>query len=73
MKREKHEVAPPLIVERRWFQNDRDHRSHILEASSLRVQVCGEGDIGVGADVDRAIIVIILGNRDPLGSDELLF
>jgi hypothetical protein len=30
MKREKHEVAPPLVVGRRGFQNDRDHRSYIL-------------------------------------------
>jgi hypothetical protein len=27
MKHEKHEVAPLLVVGRRWFQNDRDHRS----------------------------------------------
>jgi hypothetical protein len=25
MKREKHEVTPPLVVVRRGFQNDRDH------------------------------------------------
>jgi hypothetical protein len=35
--------------------------------------VCGEGGIGVGADVDRAIVVVVLGDRDPLGSGELLF
>jgi hypothetical protein len=37
------------------------------------VQVRSEGSIEVGADIDRAIIVVVLGNRDPLGSDELLF
>jgi hypothetical protein len=37
------------------------------------MQVRGEGGIGVGADVDGAIIVIILGKRDPLGSGGLLF
>jgi hypothetical protein len=37
------------------------------------VQVSGEGSIGVGADIDGAIVVVILGNRDPLGSGELLF
>jgi hypothetical protein len=26
MKREKHEVTPPLVVGRRGFQIDRDHR-----------------------------------------------
>jgi hypothetical protein len=36
------------------------------------VQVGGEGGVGVGAGVDGAI-VIVLGNRDPLGSGELLF
>jgi hypothetical protein len=72
-KREKHEVAPPLVVGRRWFQDDRDHRSYILKTGSLRVQVCGEGGVGVGAGVDRAIVVVVLGNRDPLGSGELLF
>jgi hypothetical protein len=35
--------------------------------------VCGEGGVGVGAGVDGAIIIIILGKRDPLSSDELLF
>jgi hypothetical protein len=38
----------------------------------MRMQVHGEGGIGVGADVDGAII-IILGDHDPLGSGELLF
>jgi hypothetical protein len=52
-KREKHEVASPLVVRRRWFQDDRDHRSYILETG--------------------AIVVVVLGNRDPLGSGELLF
>jgi hypothetical protein len=39
----------------------------------LRMQVRGEGGIGVGAGVDGAIIVIILGDHDPLRSNELLF
>jgi hypothetical protein len=39
----------------------------------LRVQVHSEGGIGVGAGIDGAIIVIFLGDRDPLGSGELLF
>jgi hypothetical protein len=37
------------------------------------VQVRDHGGIRVGAGVDEAIIVIILGDNDPLGSDELLF
>jgi hypothetical protein len=36
-KHEKHEVAPPLAVGRRGFQNNCDHRSYILEANSLRL------------------------------------
>jgi hypothetical protein len=72
-KREKHEVVPPLVVGRRWFQDDRDHRSYTLEIGSLRVQVRGEGGVGVGAGVDGAIVVVVLGDRDPLGSGELLF
>jgi hypothetical protein len=35
--------------------------------------VRGEGGVRVGADVDGAIIVIILEKCDPLGSGELLF
>jgi hypothetical protein len=46
---------------------------YIPEADGLRVQVCGEGSVGVGADVDGAIVIIILGDHDPLGSGELLF
>jgi hypothetical protein len=72
-KHEKHVVVPPLVVGRGGFQNDRDHRSYILEADSVCVQVRGEGGVGVGADVDRAIVVVVLGDRDPLGSGELLF
>jgi hypothetical protein len=72
-KREKHEVMPPLVVERRGFQNDRDHRSYVLEAGSLRMQVRSEGGVEVGADIDGVIVVIILGDRDPLGSGEILF
>jgi hypothetical protein len=72
-KREKHEVEPPLVVGQRGFQNDRDHRSYVLEVGSLRMQLRGEGGIGVGAGVDGAIIVVILRDRDPLGSGELLF
>jgi hypothetical protein len=37
------------------------------------VQVRGEGSVGVGIGVDGAIIIIVLGNRDPLGSGELQF
>jgi hypothetical protein len=37
------------------------------------VQVRGEGSVGVGADINGAIVVVALGNRDPLGSSELLF
>jgi hypothetical protein len=37
------------------------------------MQVRGEGGVGVGADVDGAIIVVILEKRDPLCSGELLF
>jgi hypothetical protein len=72
-KREKHEVASPLVVGRRGFQNNRDHGSYVLEVGSLCMQVHGEGGVGIGADVDRVIIVIILGKRVPLGSGELLF
>jgi hypothetical protein len=35
MKREMHELAPPLVVERQGFQNDRDHRSYVLETVNL--------------------------------------
>jgi hypothetical protein len=72
MKREKHEVAPLLVVGRRGFQNDHDHRSYVLLVGSLRMQVHDEGGVRVGAGVDGAIIVV-LGKRDPLGSGELLF
>jgi hypothetical protein len=58
---DKHEVAPPLVVGQRGFQNDRDHGSCVLEAGSLCMQVRG-----VGGD-------IVLGDRDPLGSGELMF
>jgi hypothetical protein len=44
-----------------------------MEAGSLGMQVHGEDGVRVGADVDGAIIVVILGDRDPLGSGELLF
>jgi hypothetical protein len=47
IKCEKHEVTPPLIVGQRGFQNDRDHRSYILEVGSLREQVRGEGASGL--------------------------
>jgi hypothetical protein len=73
MKHEKHEVASPLVVGRRGFQNDCDHRSYVLEVGSLRMQVCDKGGVRVGADVVRAIVVVILGDRDPLGIGELLF
>jgi hypothetical protein len=37
------------------------------------VQVRGEGGVGVGAGVDGAMVIVILGDHDPLGSGELLF
>jgi hypothetical protein len=37
MKHEEHEVAPPLLLRQRGFQNDHEHRSYILEAGSLRM------------------------------------
>jgi hypothetical protein len=37
------------------------------------VQVCDEGGIGVGAGVDGAIVVVVLGDLNPLTSGELLF
>jgi hypothetical protein len=44
-----------------------------LEIGSLRVQVRGEGGVRVGAGVDGVIIIVILGDHDPMGSSELLF
>jgi hypothetical protein len=73
MKCEKHEVTSLLVVGRRGFQNDRDHRSYVLEAGSLCMQVRGEGGVGVGDNVNGAIVIIILGDCDPLGSGELVF
>jgi hypothetical protein len=72
-KHEKHEVAPPLVVGRRGFQNDRDHRSYVMEAGNMRMQVHDEDDVEVGADVIGMIVFVILGNRNPLSSDVLLF
>jgi hypothetical protein len=37
------------------------------------MQVHGEGGIGIRASIDAAINVVVLGDRDPFGSDELLF
>jgi hypothetical protein len=37
------------------------------------MQMHGEGGVEVGAGVDGVIIVVALGDRDPLGSGELLF
>jgi hypothetical protein len=37
------------------------------------MQVRGEGGVGVGTDVDGVIVVVVLGDRDPLDSGELLF
>jgi hypothetical protein len=37
------------------------------------VHVDGEGSVGVGADIDRALVVVVLGDRNALGSGELLF
>jgi hypothetical protein len=68
---EKHEVAPPLVVGRREFQNDRNRRSYVLDVGSLHLQMRGEG--GVRADVDGAIIVVVLGDNDPLCSVDQLF
>jgi hypothetical protein len=73
MKHEKHEVAPPLVVGRWGFQNDRDHWSYILEVDRLAMQVSSEGGVGVGAGVDGPIVVVVMGNRDPLGNGELPF
>jgi hypothetical protein len=73
MKCEKDEITPPLVVGRRGFQNDCDHRSYVLDVGSLRVQVHGKGGVGGGAGVDKVIIIVVLGDRDPLGSSELLF
>jgi hypothetical protein len=72
-KREEHEVAPPLVVRRRGFQTDCDHRSYILEADNLCVLVRSEDGIGVGAGIDGVIAIVILGDHDPFGSGELLF
>jgi hypothetical protein len=35
--------------------------------------VRSEGSIGVGVGIDGAIVIIILGDRYPLGNGELLF
>jgi hypothetical protein len=37
------------------------------------MQVRGEGGVGVGADVDGAVVIVILGKHKPLGNGELLF
>jgi hypothetical protein len=37
------------------------------------MQVHNKGGVGVGAGVDGAVIIIVLGKHDPLGSSELLF
>jgi hypothetical protein len=37
------------------------------------VQVRGQGDVKVGAGIDEAIVIVVLRDRDPLGSGELLF
>jgi hypothetical protein len=37
------------------------------------MQVHDEGGIGVGAGVDGAIIIVVLGDHDPLGSGGLPF
>jgi hypothetical protein len=33
----------------------------------------GEGSVGVGAGVNGVIVIIVLGDCDPLGSGKLLF
>jgi hypothetical protein len=70
---EKYEVASPLVMGRQGFQNDRDYRSYVLDVGSLCMQVCGKGGIGVESSVDGVIVIIVLGNCNPLGSGELLF
>jgi hypothetical protein len=42
-------------------------------AGSLCMQVRGEGGVGVGASVDGAIVIVVLGKRDPLGCGKLMF
>jgi hypothetical protein len=37
------------------------------------VQVRGEGDVGVGSGIDGVIIIVVLGDCNPLGSCELLY
>jgi hypothetical protein len=37
------------------------------------MQVSSEGGVGVGAGVDGPIVVVVMGNRDPLGNGELPF
>jgi hypothetical protein len=53
---------------RRGFQNDHDHRSYVLDVGSLRVQVCDQDGVGVGASIDGAIIIVVLGDNDPVGN-----
>jgi hypothetical protein len=65
---EKHEVAPPLVLGRRGFQNDHDHRSYVLDVGNLRIQVCDQDGVGVGASIDGAIIIVVLGDNDPVGN-----
>jgi hypothetical protein len=36
------------------------------------MQVRGGDDVGIGASVDGAIVVVVLGKSDPLDSGELL-
>jgi hypothetical protein len=50
----------------RELQNDRDLRSYVLEAGSRHMQMHGESDVGVGADVDGAIIIVVLGDHDAM-------
>jgi hypothetical protein len=37
------------------------------------MQVRSEGGIGVGTGIDGAIVIVVLVDRDPLGTGELLF
>jgi hypothetical protein len=39
----------------------------------MHMQIRGECGVGVGANINGAIVVIILGKRDPLGNGKLLF
>jgi hypothetical protein len=68
-KREKYEVAPPLVVGdeglRMIMTTDRMFWRLATYACRCAVRV--------GVDVDGAIVIIVLEDRDPLCSGDLLF